>query len=289
MTPPQVRVFRLICEQTIEERILERALRKLVRARIIVPLYMNSPYRSWYASSSPRSRRQHLDYLVIQTGQQVEKDAGIGKSELLSAIRYGADAVFKQGEGDVTEEDIDAILARAEARTEALRKKFEEQAAAAEGGAAVCRDTLCPSQVWSAKHLDWSIVTRAHVPRQVDSRSWTFDGGEDEELPAAAHIVDIGKRDRKSAAFFMPPLPEISPRSKAAAAAYRDPLLDGPATTQPGYKSLILMALARLGPSGPAPKKPTPSVSDGKIRVSLGQFSALYNGLERFADGLNLH
>jgi hypothetical protein len=31
-------------------------------------------------------------------------------------------------------------------------------------------DTLCPQPVWSAKCLHWSIVMRAHVPRQPGAR-----------------------------------------------------------------------------------------------------------------------
>ena len=34
---------------------------------------------------------------------------------------------------------------------------------------------LCPLQFWSAKCLNWSIVTRAHAPRQVSSRSRRYN------------------------------------------------------------------------------------------------------------------
>ena len=82
-------------QNTIEEKILDRAMKKL-----------------------------HLDALVIQQGRLAEKEKAIGKEEMMSAIRYGADDIFKS-EGDSEEIDIDAILAKAEATTEELNKKFE--------------------------------------------------------------------------------------------------------------------------------------------------------------------
>eukprot|EP01048_Picozoa_sp_COSAG05_P011763 COSAG05_NODE_1131_length_5775_cov_33.399930_4_plen_646_part_00 len=135
-----VKVFRLVTENTIEEKILDRAMKKL-----------------------------HLDALVIQQGRLAEQEKNMSKQEMMNAIRYGADDIFKQGNDDDEEIDIDAILAKAEEKTEQMNKKFES--GKAEG---------------------------------INSRMWTFDGDDDVDttsnLPAglrATGFIDIGKRDRK--------------------------------------------------------------------------------------------
>ena len=91
-----VKIFRLVTEDTIEEKILDRAMKKL-----------------------------HLDALVIQNGRLVDKEQKLGAGEMLNAIRYGADAIFKShGDGEYLEADIDDILKQAERKTKALNKKF---------------------------------------------------------------------------------------------------------------------------------------------------------------------
>lgn len=42
--------------------------------------------------------------------------AKLGKDEMLGMIRHGADHIFASKESEITDEDIDAILARAEAK-----------------------------------------------------------------------------------------------------------------------------------------------------------------------------
>ena len=82
----------------IEEKILDRAMKKL-----------------------------HLDAMVIQSGRLAEKEKNMSKDELMKAIRYGADDVFKADNMDGDDEvDIDAILAKAEEKTEQENKKWEE-------------------------------------------------------------------------------------------------------------------------------------------------------------------
>lgn len=93
----QVRVFRLITENTVEERIVERAEIKL-----------------------------KLDTVVIQQGRLVDSAVSkLGKEEMLGMIRHGAEFIFASKDSEITDEDIDAILARAEAKTEALKNKLE--------------------------------------------------------------------------------------------------------------------------------------------------------------------
>ena len=138
-----VKIFRLVTEGTIEEKILDRAMKKL-----------------------------HLDALVIQNGRLVDKEQKLGAGEMLNAIRYGADEIFKSnGDGDYLEADIDDILKQAERRTKELNDKFS--AAKTEG---------------------------------LNSSMWAFDGEDYKEKDkesrgdwmSAYQFVDIGKRDRKT-------------------------------------------------------------------------------------------
>ena len=103
----QVVVYRFVTENAIEEKVLERAAQKL-----------------------------RLDQLVIQQGraQQAAK-AAANKDELLSMIQHGAEKVFQSKgptgtmaskDGEVGDDDIDAILARGENRTKELNAKYEK-------------------------------------------------------------------------------------------------------------------------------------------------------------------
>ncbi|CAM9282239.1 unnamed protein product [Chrysoparadoxa australica] len=91
-----VRVFRLVTERSVEEKVVERAQQKL-----------------------------KLDAMVVQSGDLSHK-AKVGKNDLLEALRFGADKVFRSKESDITDEDIDAILARGEERTKEMESKLEK-------------------------------------------------------------------------------------------------------------------------------------------------------------------
>ncbi|TNN89503.1 SWI/SNF-related matrix-associated actin-dependent regulator of chromatin subfamily A member 5 [Liparis tanakae] len=92
----QVRVFRFITENTVEERIVERAEMKL-----------------------------RLDSIVIQQGRLVDPSANkLGKDEMLSIIRHGATHVFASKESEITDEDIDEILERGERKTMEMKEKM---------------------------------------------------------------------------------------------------------------------------------------------------------------------
>ena len=93
-----VRVFRLITENTVEERIVERAEVKL-----------------------------RLDTVVIQQGRLVDAEKNkLGKEEMLGMIRHGADHIFASKDSDITDDDIENILQRGEQKTEKQREKLEE-------------------------------------------------------------------------------------------------------------------------------------------------------------------
>ena len=84
----QVRVFRFITDNTVEEKIVEKAEVKL-----------------------------RLDKLVIQQGRLLDKtNNALNKDEMLNMIRHGADHVFASKDSDITDEDIDTILAKSENR-----------------------------------------------------------------------------------------------------------------------------------------------------------------------------
>lgn len=99
----QVKVFRFVTENAIEEKVLERAAQKL-----------------------------RLDQLVIQQGraQQPAKQAA-SKDDLLGMIQHGAEKVFNNESSafkgtDITEDDFDAIMKKGEERTAELNAKYEK-------------------------------------------------------------------------------------------------------------------------------------------------------------------
>jgi len=90
-----VSIYRLVNENTIEEKIVERAQQKL-----------------------------KLDAMVVQQGRLKEKDSKVSKGEILAAIRFGADTVFRSDESTITDEDIDVILERGKAKTKEMAEKI---------------------------------------------------------------------------------------------------------------------------------------------------------------------
>lgn len=101
----QVKVFRFVTENAIEEKVLERAAQKL-----------------------------RLDQLVIQQGRAQQSSKAASKDDLLGMIQHGAANVFNEKPGGdgadqsdgLSLDDIDAILAKGETRTAELNKKYEK-------------------------------------------------------------------------------------------------------------------------------------------------------------------
>jgi len=96
-----VRVFRLVCAQSVEERVVARAQRKL-----------------------------YLDAMVTQGAvglqQSTEQLERLSKSEVLGMLAFGSDALFSSN-GEIEERDIDTILAGA--RTQLIDDANLEQRA----------------------------------------------------------------------------------------------------------------------------------------------------------------
>ena len=100
----QVRVFRFVTEKTVEEKIVERAERKLF-----------------------------LDAVVIQQGRLQSADKALSKGELMNMVKFGADEIFRGGASEttkITDEDIDVLLAKGEERTKAGTAKIKQDMAA---------------------------------------------------------------------------------------------------------------------------------------------------------------
>jgi len=89
--------YRFVTEGTVEEKIVERAQRKL-----------------------------YLDAVVIQQGRLAQQEKQLDKGELQSMIRFGADAIF-HGTGPVRAEDLDALLQYGEEKTEEENKTLQKQ------------------------------------------------------------------------------------------------------------------------------------------------------------------
>lgn len=86
-------------EGTVEEKIIERADRKLF-----------------------------LDAAVIQQGRLAEQNSSLEKDELMKMVRFGADAILTGKGGKYTDEDIDALIAKGEERTSEMQAKLQTDA-----------------------------------------------------------------------------------------------------------------------------------------------------------------
>merc|ERR1711971_651522 len=93
----QVRVFRLVTENTVDEKIVEKAEVKL-----------------------------KLDRMVIQQGKLMDDKNKLNKDEMVNMIRHGASYVFSRKDGDITDIDIDKLLEDGTKKTEEQQKKLAD-------------------------------------------------------------------------------------------------------------------------------------------------------------------
>mmetsp|Transcript_9353 Transcript_9353/g.14138 ORF Transcript_9353/g.14138 Transcript_9353/m.14138 type:complete len:1141 (-) Transcript_9353:2507-5929(-) len=94
-----VQVFRFISEGTVEEKIIERADRKLF-----------------------------LDAAVIQQGRLAEQNSKLSKNELMQMVKFGADQIISGKKGAYSDQDVDALIAKGEKKTEEIQAKMETDA-----------------------------------------------------------------------------------------------------------------------------------------------------------------
>ena len=92
----QVRVFRLVVENTVDEKIIEKAEMKL-----------------------------KLDRMVIQQGKLAEQKNSLNKDEMANMIRHGASHIFNSKEGELTDVDIDKLLESGERKTAEQQEKLD--------------------------------------------------------------------------------------------------------------------------------------------------------------------
>ncbi|CAN6629925.1 ISWI chromatin-remodeling complex ATPase Isw2p [Trichomonascus vanleenenianus] len=98
----QVRVYRLVTENAIEEKVLDRANQKL-----------------------------RLDQLVIQQGraQTQQQQSTTGQNDLIGMIQHGAENVFSSKTGTLnklTDDDIENLLTKSEEKTREINQKYEK-------------------------------------------------------------------------------------------------------------------------------------------------------------------
>jgi hypothetical protein len=62
-------------------------------------------------------KKLRLDALVIQQGRLTQNANKVGKDDLLSMVKYGAELVFSSEPAKITDEDIDAIISKGESDT----------------------------------------------------------------------------------------------------------------------------------------------------------------------------
>ena len=145
-----VQVFRFVTEHTIEEKIVERAQQKL-----------------------------KLDAMVVQQGRLKERDK-LSRDELLEAVRFGADKIFKSKDSSITDDDIDMILNAGKRKTQELNEKLQ----AAEKGDLLDFKLDGGINVQTFEGVDYSSNALAQAKA-------------DAELMG---IIDMGKRERRTVA-----------------------------------------------------------------------------------------
>ena len=143
----EVQVFRFVTEHTIEEKVVERAQQKL-----------------------------KLDAMVVQQGRLKDKDK-LSRDDLLEAVRFGADKVFKSKDSSITDDDIDLILSAGKQKTQELNEKLKN----AEKGDMLDFKLDGQMSAQTYEGIDYSKAAQAQI-----------------ELLG---LMDIGKRERRAVAY----------------------------------------------------------------------------------------
>lgn len=93
-----VQVYRLVTDDTVEVKVVERAQQKL-----------------------------KLDAMVVQQGRLQDKEKKLSKQDLLESIRFGADKIFRAKDTtDISDADIDIILEEGKKKTKEMTDKLQE-------------------------------------------------------------------------------------------------------------------------------------------------------------------
>jgi SWI/SNF-related matrix-associated actin-dependent regulator of chromatin subfamily A member 5 len=140
-----------VTEHTIEEKIVERAQQKL-----------------------------KLDAMVVQQGRLKDRDNKLSRDELLEAVRFGADKIFKSKDSSITDDDIDLILDAGKRKTQELNDKLK----AAEKGDLLDFKLDGGTSVQTFEGVDYSSTALAQAKAEAELMG----------------IIDMGKRERKTVA-----------------------------------------------------------------------------------------
>jgi SWI/SNF-related matrix-associated actin-dependent regulator of chromatin subfamily A member 5 len=158
-----VRVFRFVTESTVEEKIIERAERKL-----------------------------YLDALVIQQGRLAEQNKALSKEELLTMVTFGADEVFKSRGDTVTDEDIDQILERGQSRTDTDRDRIQKDMQHNLRSFSLDSLNKADKSIYLFDSKDYSKI------RELSSKGTVLDIGQRERKKTSTYDVDGYYKDMLS-------------------------------------------------------------------------------------------
>ena len=142
-------MFRLVTEDTIEQKVVERAQQKL-----------------------------KLDAMVVQQGRLNDKDK-LSRDELLDAIRFGADKIFRSKDSSITDDDIDLILDSGKKKTQELNDKLQ----AAQKGDMLDFKLDGGLSAQTFEGVDYSEAKNAQFTEELLS------------------VIDVGKRERRTVAY----------------------------------------------------------------------------------------
>lgn len=167
-----VQVFRFVTEGTIEEKIIERADRKLF-----------------------------LDAAVIQQGRLAEQNSSLEKNELMKMVRFGADEILNGKGGRYTDEDIDALIARGEERTSEMQAKLQTDAKHNLANFSLLADDDTGRDTFSFdgknyRDSDKSTGNFINLPQRQRKRNYDLSAAEKSTVKAHAHDAATKKRKK---------------------------------------------------------------------------------------------
>jgi SWI/SNF-related matrix-associated actin-dependent regulator of chromatin subfamily A member 5 len=119
-----------------------------------------------------------LDAMVVQSGRLKDRDSKLSRDELLAAVRFGADMIFKSKDSSITDNDIDTILDAGTKKTQELNEKLQ---AADKGDLLDFKLDGSSFQTFDGVDYSKSALVKAKADAEM------------------LGLFDIGKRERKEA------------------------------------------------------------------------------------------
>lgn len=171
-----VQVFRFITEGTVEEKIIERADRKLF-----------------------------LDAAVIQQGRLAEQHSSLEKDELMKMVRFGADQILSGKGGTYTDEDIDALIARGEEKTNEMQAKLQKDAKHNLANFSLLADDENNRDTFSFDGKNYRDASRnvgnfINLPQRQRKRNYDLQGQSSVTAPSSemkAHAADAAAKKKR--------------------------------------------------------------------------------------------